>query len=143
MLKTGQDDEATPDPDGVPWEPERAGDQDGADSSPDEACEPEGGQDAECGDEAAEWDIVPEELPGDDEQGKLDHRGDGDGQEATPGASATGEISREELSVEQADSLLRHCGRLQALQQAEDIFAGLGGAMGASLQNTVAQVMGN
>ena len=43
--------------------------------------------------------------------------------------------------MEQAYSLLRHSGRLQALQQAKDIVKGLGGVMGASLTNTVYQVM--
>ena len=135
VLKPGQDDEATPDPDGVPWELERAAGEDGAESSPDEACEPQGGEAAECGDEAAEWDDVLAEVAD-------DHRGDGDVQEATAGASAPAETSREYLCVEQADSLLMHSGRLQALQQAKDIFQGLGGALGASLQNTVTRVMG-
>ena len=45
VLKPGQEDEATPDPDGVPWELERAGEKEGAEGSSDEDCEPEGGED--------------------------------------------------------------------------------------------------
>ena len=55
MLKPGQEDEATPDPDGEQWAPERAEAGDDADTSPDDACEPEGGEACELeDDEAAE-----------------------------------------------------------------------------------------
>ena len=90
VLLPGQEDEATPDPDGVPWElPDHppVEDGDGSEHSLDEACETEGGE------------IVSAEVPSDDEQGKLDHRGNG-------GASATSEIAREALSVEQANTCL-------------------------------------
>ena len=39
--------------------------------------------------------------------------------------------------------MIEHCNRLRALQQAKGIFADIGGAVGASLQLTVARVMGN
>ena len=133
VVLPGQEDEATPDPDGVPWEPDRP-EEDGGESSTDEDCEPRGGKASACGDEAAEWDEFPPEVPD-------DHRGDGDVQEAAAVASARPEIPREDLSVDQSNTLLRHCGRVQALKQASDIFETIGGMMGASLRNTVARVL--
>ena len=126
VLLPGQEDEATPDPDGVPWElPDHppVEDGDGSEHSLDEACETEGGE------------IVSAEVPSDDEQGKLDHRGNG-------GASATSEIAREALSVEQANTLLTHCNMLEAIQHAKDIVGSVvGGPVGASLENTLGRVM--
>ena len=49
------------------------------------------------------------------EQGESANHGDGDGQEANDGDCG------ESLSAEQADSLLAHSSRLQALEQAKDI----------------------
>ena len=129
VLKPGQEDEATPDPDGVPWEPERVEDLGGDASPTGDDCEQEG-----C-------ELVPVEEPWDYEQGEANHRGYGDDQQAKGAASAKGATSGTELSQDQADSLLGHSGRLQALQQAKDILANLGGAMGASLKHTVALVM--
>ena len=45
------------------------------------------------------------------------------------------------LSVEQADSFLSHSERLHSLQQARIALRGLGGALGASMVNTVERVM--
>ena len=43
--------------------------------------------------------------------------------------------------MEQARSVLGHCGRVQALEQARNIFADVGGVVGASLQNSVNTVI--
>ena len=47
----------------------------------------------------------------------------------------------ESLSAEEADSVLEHSARFRSLQQARDIFKDLGGALGASLMETVSRVM--
>ena len=135
VLLPGQDDEATADPDGVPWEPQRREAQDGADSSPDEACKSQDEEAADCGGKDAEFNMDPEEVPNDDS------RGDGAGQVSSAGAVVAADIPRQELSAEQSDSLLQHCGRLQALQQAKGLIAGLSGATGKSLQMTIDKVM--
>ena len=132
VLLPWQEDEATPDPEGVPWEIEDHL----SDSDEDEvaACSEED-EVAACIGEAAGCELAPAEVPSDDEQSMLDHRGNG-------GASATSEIAREALSVEQADSLLGHCSMIEALQQAKDLVGGaVGGPVGASLQNTLGKVM--
>ena len=145
VIKLGQEDEATPDPDGVPWEPARNPDSgDGDARAPEEGCEQveaddlgEGGgdNDADIGD------CLWEDGPCDDEQGEVEHRGHGGGQMVAVGAPAKGGPTGEELTVEQADSLLTHSSRLQSLQQAKGILSSLGGAMGASLTSTVAHVI--
>jgi len=135
--RPGQDDEATPDPDGVPWEPPELADADDADSA-------EGERQAE-GSEAADSPADFDE-PCDEGQSGSDHRGDGDvqeGQAAKSEALAKDVASGEGLSTEQADFMLQHSGRMQALQQAMDILGGLGGALGASLTDTVTAVMNN
>ena len=136
MIKPGWEDEATPDPDGVPWDPRRArteGDDDGPLEESD--CQSDASDAAEC-------DVGPEEEPGDVMQSDIVHHGHGDDQEANGGVLAKQTTSETELSAEQADSLLRHSGRLQSLQKAKDIFDNMGGSLGASLKNTVSVVMG-
>ena len=136
VIKPGWEDEATPDPDGVPWDPRR-GRNEGDDEGPLEGddCQSDGSDAAECG-------VGPQEEPGDVMQSDIDHHGHGDDQEAKVGVVAKQATSETELSAEQAESLLRHSGRLQSLQKAKDIFDTMGGAMGASLKNTVNMVMG-
>ena len=58
------------------------------------------------------------------------HHGDGDVQTA-----------KASMNEEQADSVLEHSTRLRSLKQAQDIFKELGGALGASLMETVSRVM--
>lgn len=106
VLKPGQEDEATPDPAGVPWEPDRVEDLGGDASPTGDDCEQDG-----C-------EFVPVEEPWDYEQGEADHRGYGDDQQAKGAASAKGATSGTEMSQDQADALLGHSGRLQAIQQA-------------------------
>ena len=58
-------------------------------------------------------------------------RGDGEDQ-----------IREASLNDEQADSVLGHSARLRSLKQARDIFKELGGAVGASLMNTISLIHG-
>ena len=136
VIKAGWEDEATPDPDGVPWDPRRARTE-GDDESPleEDECQSDASDAAEC-------DVGPEEEPGDVMQSDIVHHGHGDDQEANGGVLAKQATSETDLSAEQAESLLRHSGRLQSLQKAKDIFHNMGGSLGASLRNTVSIVMG-
>mgnify|MGYP003309020165 CR=1 FL=1 len=141
-VKIGQEDEATPDPDGVPWEVE-----DAAAQPPDNANDDDDdlNNHVEIKDyDPDDWNRSMHEVTGSDgagecevaapevEQGDSAHHGDGDGD---------GEEATDSLSVEQADSLLAHSSRLQALKHAKNIFNGIGGAVGVSLSNTVDRVM--
>jgi len=58
------------------------------------------------------------------------HHGDGDGRER-----------KENLNDEQADAVIKHSTRLRSLTQAKDIFKEVGGALGASLNDTVTRVI--
>ena len=58
------------------------------------------------------------------------HHGDGDDQ-----------MRKESLNGEQADAVIEHSTRLQSLKQAQDIFKEVGGALGASLNDTVRRVI--
>ena len=117
----GQEDEATPDPDGVPWE-----------------TEPHAKEDEEETDAIAvpdfdplDW-VDPGEAPmqhGLGEHGVPNH---GDGECAVVPVS---------LSEGEHDAVLEHSTRLRSLKHAEQIFKELGGAVGASLQDTVQRVM--
>ena len=155
VLKIGQEDEATPDPDGVPWEADEepvaqpAG-ADGAGGGGSDACEDgESDHERECFVfDPADWHAPPEEP----EQGEFSNHGDGGesshhggGDESSrhgDGGVISSVVPRgESLSAEQATSLLEHSGRLQSLQQAKDILKNLGGALGDSLTNTVDRVI--
>ncbi len=136
VVKIGQEDEATPDPDGVPWEVAEEGA-----VEPDEAGGASASEDDSKGDgeivdfDPDDWVAPPEVVTASCEQGVTPHHGDGDVGEVVardPGES---------LSAEQADALLGHSSRLQALDQAKGILDGLGGALGASLGETVSRVM--
>ena len=110
-LRRGQDDEATEDPDGVPWEVEEEQHEEAADDDDDwpafdprdwaEGCTPTAGADVEGG----------------------ALHGDGD-----------------VLSPEQAEGFVAHSTRLKSLHQAKEILASLGGTVGASLRETVCRV---
>ena len=127
-IKLGQEDEATPDPDGVLWDIEQ-----------DEA---EGREAATKDDDNKEVDDVPEFDSDDwvDPEAALanntvpevdaPHHGDGDDQ-----------VRRESLNDEQADTVMEHSTRLRSLKQAQEIFKEVGGALGASLNNTVNRVI--
>ena len=136
VVKIGQEDEATPDPDGVPWEVAEEGA-----VEPDEAGGASASEDDSKGDgeivdfDPDDWVAPPEVVTASCEQGVVPHHGDGDVGEVVardPGES---------LSAEQADALLGHSSRLQALDQAKGILNGLGGSLGASLRDTVSRVI--
>ena len=136
VVKLGQEDEATADPDGVPW-----------DALDDQA---EGGEAANEGDDNEEVDDVPE-FDADDwvdpevsdwvdpevsqvkhtvPEVDAPHHGDGDDQ-----------MRNESLNDEQADAVIEHSTRLRSLKQAKEIFNEVGGALGASLKDTVNRVI--
>ena len=103
-LKLGQEDEATEDPDGVPWEPE--------------------------GFEEPAADGVPAFDPGEDENAEVPAFDPADWHDgvdpyAAGGGYEDGEIhgSGENLSASQAEAVLGHSARVQALRQAKDILA--------------------
>ena len=128
VIKLGQEDEATPDPEGVLW-----------DTGEDEA---EGGEAAKEGDDNEEVDDVLEFDAGDWVDPELSrlkhgvpevdvpHHGDGDDQ-----------MRKESLNGEQADAVIEHSTRLQSLKQAQDIFKEVGGRLGASLNDTARRVI--
>ena len=112
-LKPFQDDEATEDPDGKPWTSERA---EGAGANSGSEPEDDGGPQGGDGDKDSQW--FPFDEPCDGEQGECGHRGHGESQEAQGEASAAKvEASRVALCAEQADAVIGHSGRLQALKR--------------------------
>ena len=128
VIKIGQEDEATPDPDGTPWDTEQV--------------EAEGGASVNNCDDNEEVDDVPE-FDADDWVGpessllkhtvpEVDapHHGDGDDQ-----------MRKGSLDDEQADAAIQHPTRLRSRMQAQEIFNDVGGAVGASLNNTVNRVI--
>ena len=120
-IKIGQEDEATPDPEGVPWEVE-------------EDVQKETEAANACDDvpdfDPADWVDPTKAALQNGGDADVSHHGDGDDKIATTTPN-----------LEQSDSLLEHSSRLRSLKQAHDIFKELGGAMGASLRDTVSRVM--
>ena len=132
----GQEDEATPDPDGVPWETEEPVDcrDDKSEGDPGEILDydpadwvnPSGSSHHGNGggDDAASSESPGQGHGGGDAtaaDGERDDHGDGGGS----------------LSAEQVSTLHEHSSRLQSLQEAKSILEGLGGALGAQLTTTV------
>ena len=127
-IKIGQEDEATPDPDGVPWE--------------DDEDETEKAAAANAGDDAEDEEEVLDFDPDDwvDPQAAAHHNGACD-VDVPPHGDGDDQIREASLNDEQADSVLGHSARLRSLKQAQDIFKELGGALGASLMEAVSRVM--
>ena len=71
--------------------------------------------------------------------GESPHHGHGDDAAAGDGERDDHGDGGGSLSAEQVSTLHEHSTRVQALQEAKSILAGIGGAMGASLANTVDQ----
>ena len=63
--------------------------------------------------------------------------GDGDSEGKPQSAKAEAEVT---LSAEQADVVITHSSRMNALKQAKDILGSIGGAMGASLTSLVTRL---
>ena len=126
VILPGQEDEATPDQDGVPWN-----DPDASDDDPDDD------PDVHDDDHILEYDPKDWVEPPRDPSG--DH-GNGEGQPETSGEMCIhGDGAT--LSAEQASLLQERSTRLQALQEADRIFASIDGAVGVSLRETVRKVM--
>ena len=138
-LKPGQEDEATPDPDGVPWEV------DGGESEAEEAHpEEEGGPEAELEDCGEVPDFDPEDWA-DPEVADVRQFAPQEASAlqdtmvmAIPGAKGSENAS---LSPSQAEALIGHSSRLRALERAKGILSDLGGALGASMNDTVNRVV--
>ena len=135
VVKVGQEDEATPDPDPNPWE-------DGDEVAPEgEEEDVQKDEDADEGvdvmeDEILDWDAadwvegeVAFEKHGERDADAARH-GDGDAQ--LPIVSFTSE---------QSECVLENSSRLRNLQQAQDICKEVGGTLGASLRDTVGRVI--
>jgi hypothetical protein len=143
----GQEDEATPDPDGVPWEVEEpSGPEPAAGDGCDDKCEGDPGDVLDF--DPTDW-VDPDYLSNTgagDVQMVADasassHHGHGGGDDT---AAADGERhgdGGESLDAEQVSALHEHSSRVQALQEAKSILGSLGGALGAQLTSTVDQVM--
>lgn len=137
----GQEDEATPDPEEVPWDlhPPATG---GDDSEDDENAV------AVPDFDPADWLHPPKECcdgepsnSGDGAAGSSKH-GDDAGDSAVADVEAN-HSDDEILSPELAASIQKQSGRLQSLQDAKRIFEGIGGTLGASMTTTVKRVMRN
>ena len=147
-LEPGQEDEATPDPDGVPYEVGEPGDEvekpgDGETrgcGEGDDADEPEFPDDFIPEFDAADWIKPPKGYAADSGGGDAEsrvvkgHHGDGELREC-------GDSGRASLSKDEADSLLQHSNRLQSLQRAKANVQELGGSLGASLSGTIDRVL--
>ena len=151
-LKVGQEDEATPDADGVPWETEEAeaaaaGDDDGEDNDihdfdPAEspfslwvdsakAVDDDGEDNAILDFDPDDWvDAEAAAVQNNASDADVSRHGDGDAQMVMLG-----------LDAEHADIALEHSNRLRSLRHAQDIFQDIGGPLGASMLDTVSRVM--
>ena len=147
VIKLGQEDEATPDPDGVPWEVPGPGEPPAADDDADDGREDDDEKILDF--DPDDWHKPPEnpfndsdDAPskaGTGEATSHGHGGGGDDTAATDQLQDHGD--GESLSVEQVSTLHEHSARFQSLQEAKRIFESIGGALGASLSNTVRKVM--
>ena len=134
-LQVGQEDEATRDPDGVPWDMEH------------DEHERVEAADTGSADEEEDEEILTFD-PGDwvgPEVAALQYGGNGVSHAADVSSHGDGDdqIMKATLNADQADSLLGHSTRLRSLKQAQDIFKDLGGVLGVSLRDTLSRVMHN
>ena len=148
VVLPGQEDEATADPEGVPWEQTPSDPQCAADDGCDGMSDGNPGEVLDFG--PADWGN-PENLSstgagdvqmwaGASESSHHGHVG-GDDAAAADGKRDDHGDGGESLSAEQVSTVHEHSTRLQSLQEARSILGGLGGALGAQLTNTVDQVM--
>ena len=116
VLLPGQEDEATEDPDGMPWEVE------------DKEVVKEGQEELPAGNEhlvdPADWHESHIPIPDPEHSDGEALHGDGVG-----------------LSVEQADVVIEHSVRLNSLKEAKGLVANVRGVVGASLTDTLNRVM--
>jgi len=148
VLQVGQEDEATPEPDGVPWDVAGSGGEVG-EAGPEEEgvpeAEPEDCEEAVPYFDPADWEsgvdvgqLAPQDSAALHKTMVM----------ATPGAKDSqnhgdGDCGPDEsLSAPQADALVSHSSRLKGLQQASGIVSALGGALGRNyMTGTVNRVI--
>ena len=150
VILPGQEDEATPDPDGVPWEVPGPGEPPAADDDADDGREDDDEKILDF--DPDDWHVPPEnpfndsdDAPSKAGTGEATSHGGGGGGDDTVATSHGdgGGGDGESLSVEQVSTLHEHSARFQSLQEAKRILESIGGALGASLSNTVGKVMHN
>ena len=126
VLLPGQEDEATPDPDEFPWDPD-----------PDETLEADDDENQNGG--ACSFELDPNDWlePPCDPSG--DHHGNGEGQSGASGEICIHGVGAT-LSEDQVSDLQEQSSRFQTLHQAETLFKDIGGAVGVQLCETVQRV---
>ena len=149
VVLPGQDDEATWGSDGeeMPWEHDGQQEEDAAVAGAD-ADSAVADADVEVGD--AEDALIDEHHDEDAEGAMSDgsiaswdsKEGRGDGEDCEKGCDTLPIVAaRTELDGRSAEVILKHSDTLETLRKAKDIFAGLDGVVGASMQGTVTRVM--
>ena len=135
VVKVGQEDEATLDPDANPWEDE---DEDAPDDEEEDAQEDE---DADGGDDVMEGEI-PDWDPADWVEGDaaFEKHGERDADAARHG-DGDAPLPIVSLTSEQSECVVEHSSRLRNLQQAQDLCKEVGGTLGTSLRDTVGRVI--
>ena len=143
-VKIGQEDEATADPDRVPWETDEARKEEGeederAAKADDDADDQDDGADDEDTEEVLDFDAADWVDPGEaaiafaKTGGAPNSHGDGDKEErAAHGMS---------LDDQQAERVIQESSRMRSLQEALQIFRNMNTQVGASLATTVTSVL--
>lgn len=132
-VKIGQEDEATADPEGLPWETDDA-------RKEDEEAGASGDDDADChGKETEEFDpgdwVDPDEAVRTHKSVEVAPNSHGDGDEekgATPAVS---------VEDHQAERVIQESSRMRSLNEALEIFQTMNSQLGASLAGTVTRVI--
>eukprot|EP00959_Pyramimonas_sp_CCMP1952_P422477 8849946-Pyramimonas_sp.AAC.1 len=132
-LKIGQADEATADPDGVPWGTDEARtEQAEAEESADDGADD---HDAESvGFDPADW-VDPDEAAGAFPTTKDAPNSHGDGDEEKRAAQAVF------LDDQQVEHVIQESSRMRSLQEALHIFRNMNNQVGASLASAVTHVL--
>ena len=126
VLLPGQEDEATPDPDEFPWDPD-----------PDETLEADDDENQNGG--ACSFELDPNDWlePPCDPSG--DHHGNGEGQSGASGEICIHGVGAT-LSEDQVSDLQEQSSRFQTLHQAETLCKEVSGAVGVQLCETIQRV---
>lgn len=132
VLRPGQEDESTPDPDGLPWEVEAPKMDDSTDGMQEEANSE---SDASGDDQILEYDPEDWARPSADDVGGADVA---DGKAQANSVEQCDVVRHGDgLTADQAEVALEYSGRVQQLQQAKDILKGMNSVVGASLALSV------
>ena len=145
-VKLGQEDEATADPDRVPWETDEAREEEEEKGEVAEALD-----DLFADDEDTEkMDFDPADWVDPDEaarvfattQGAQDSHGDGDKEDSHgDGDKEEGAAHGMSLDDQQAEHVIQESFRMRSLQEALQLFRNMGNQVGASLASTVTSVL--